>query len=65
MTEFDEIIHRKPLTEQQKNLLTFYRDERKWHQDIQSRRMVPAPLQHKYGKLIRIPPGKAAPWENR
>lgn len=41
ITEDQDEIRRKPLTEQQKRLLTFYRDERKWHRDIQDRAIAP------------------------
>lgn len=33
-------IRRKPLTDWEKKKLEFYRDEKKWHQDIESRRIL-------------------------
>lgn len=36
-----EDIRRKPMTEQQKRLLGFYRNERKWHADIEDRAIAP------------------------
>lgn len=49
--------HRTPMTEQQKRLLGFYRNEREWHRDIESRRQAPD------GSIVRVPLGKSAPWE--
>lgn len=31
--------------------------EKKWHTDIESRRIAPD------GQIVRVPPGKKAPWE--
>lgn len=60
--QYAQDVHRKPMTEQEKRLISFYGNERKWHEDILSRRVVPAHLRHKYGGVIRVKPGQGVPW---
>lgn len=54
-------IHRKPLTEWQKKKLGFYKSEKAWHQDIESRRILPngdvAIVNHK-GEITEVRPRK-------
>lgn len=57
-TNYDPDKRYKPLTEQQKRLIHFYRaGEKVWHADIRSRHVDPST-----GKIVRIPEGKPIPW---
>lgn len=51
-------VRRRPMTDQEKRLIGFYRNERKWHEDIMSRRVAPD------RSVVRVPLGKRAPWEH-
>lgn len=61
---YDPNRRRIPMTDQQKRLVGWHYNEKSWIRDIESRRVVPPSYQQKLGaKVIRVPPGKAAPWE--
>lgn len=55
----EEIRHREPLTNWQKKKLEFYKSEKKWHEDIESRRILPngdvAIVDHK-GEIKEVRP---------
>lgn len=61
--QYAQDVHRKPMTEQERRLITFYtKGDKAWHEDIMARRVVPAHLRHKYGGVIRVKPGQGVPW---
>lgn len=53
------VIHRKPLTNWEKKKLEFYKSEKAWHKDIESRRVLPngdvAIVNHK-GEITEVRP---------